>query len=44
MQIAGLPPGTQDIVQGLVIVGVLAVAGSGRRTPKRVKPLAEGAA
>jgi ribose transport system permease protein len=27
MQIAGLPPGTQDIVQGLVIIGVLALAG-----------------
>jgi ribose transport system permease protein len=27
MQIAGLPPGTQDIVQGIVIIGVLALAG-----------------
>jgi len=27
MQIAGLPPGTQDIVQGAVIIGVLALAG-----------------
>jgi len=27
MQIAGLPPGTQDIVQGVVIIGVLALAG-----------------
>jgi ribose transport system permease protein len=27
MQIAGLPPGTQDIVQGGVIIGVLALAG-----------------
>jgi ribose transport system permease protein len=31
MQIAGLPPGTQDIVQGMVIILVLALAGSGRR-------------
>jgi ribose transport system permease protein len=27
MQIAGLPAGTQDIVQGIVIIGVLALAG-----------------
>ncbi len=27
MQIAGLPPGTQDIVQGAVIIAVLALAG-----------------
>ena len=31
MQIAGLPPGTQDIVQGVVIILVLALAGGGRR-------------
>ncbi len=31
MQIGGLPPGSQDIVQGVVIVLVLAVAGPGRR-------------
>ena len=30
MQIAGLPPGTQDIVQGVAIVAVLALAGRGR--------------
>lgn len=28
MQIAGLPPGTQDILQGLVIIGVLSLAGT----------------
>lgn len=27
MQIAGLPPGTQDVVQGVVIIAVLALAG-----------------
>lgn len=31
MQIGGLPPGSQDIVQGLVIILVLAIAGPGRR-------------
>jgi len=31
MQIGGLPPGSQDIVQGVVIILVLAIAGSGRR-------------
>jgi ribose transport system permease protein len=31
MQIGGLPPGSQDIVEGIVIVLVLAVAGPGRR-------------
>jgi ribose transport system permease protein len=31
MQIGGLPPGAQDIVQGIVIILVLAIAGSGRR-------------
>jgi ribose transport system permease protein len=31
MQIGRLPPGSQDIVQGVVIILVLAVAGSGRR-------------
>jgi len=29
MQIAGLPPGTQDMIQGLVIITVLALAGGG---------------
>jgi len=28
MQIAGLPPGTQDILQGVVIIGVLSLAGA----------------
>ena len=32
MQIGGLPPGSQDIVQGVVIILVLAIAGPGRRT------------
>jgi ribose transport system permease protein len=27
MQVAGLPPGTQDIVQGIVVIAVLALAG-----------------
>jgi len=34
MQIAGLPPGTQDIVQGLVVIAVLALAG-GRAVRRR---------
>jgi ribose transport system permease protein len=39
MQIAGLPPGTQDIVQGLVIVAVLALAGGiGLRTARSTAP------
>jgi ribose transport system permease protein len=29
MQIAGLPPGTQDMVEGIVIIAVLALAGGG---------------
>ena len=33
MQIAGLPPGTQDIVQGVVVIAVLALAG--RRVLRR---------
>ena len=28
MQVAGLPAGTQDIVQGIVVIGVLALAGA----------------
>lgn len=32
MQIGRLPPGSQDIVQGLVIILVLAIAGPGRRS------------
>jgi ribose transport system permease protein len=32
MQIGRLPPGSQDIVQGIVIILVLAIAGSGRKT------------
>ncbi|PND27410.1 MULTISPECIES: ABC transporter permease [Sinorhizobium] len=31
LQIAGLPPGIQDILQGVVIIAVLAVAGPGGR-------------
>ncbi|HEY9213151.1 MAG TPA: ABC transporter permease [Ancylobacter sp.] len=34
MQIAGLPPGTQDIVQGFVVIAVLALAG-GRAVRRR---------
>ncbi len=33
MQIAGLPAGTQDIVQGLVVIAVLALAGELRDPP-----------
>lgn len=36
MQIAGLPPGTQDVVQGLVIIAVLALAG-GVATRRRAR-------
>lgn len=36
MQIAGLPPGTQDIVQGFVVIAVLALAG-GRAVRRRRK-------
>jgi len=39
MQIAGLPPGTQDMVQGLVIITVLALAG-GSAVRRRSKPKA----
>jgi ribose transport system permease protein len=42
MQIAGLPPGTQDIVQGAVVIGVLALAGG--TTWKRVRRKNAGAA
>ncbi|MEM5318417.1 ABC transporter permease [Paraburkholderia sp. JHI869] len=37
MQIAGLPPGVQDVVQGIVIITVLALAGGGavRRSVRR---------
>ncbi|WP_029351071.1 ABC transporter permease [Bosea sp. 117] len=42
MQIAGLPPGTQDIVQGLAVIAVLALAGGGavRRRRAAVPPAA----
>lgn len=51
MQVAGLPAGTQDIVQGMVVIGVLALAGASgvrRRTRPTVeagtdKPVAESA-
>ena len=40
MQIAGLPSGMQDIVQGIVVICVLAVAGGGRtRRPARTTAL-----
>jgi ribose transport system permease protein len=40
MQIAGLPPGTQDIVQGCVIIAVLALAGGGAlRARARTAPV-----
>ncbi|MBS7543858.1 ABC transporter permease [Ancylobacter oerskovii] len=40
MQIVGLPPGTQDIVQGLVVIAVLALAGGQavRRRRSRASP------
>jgi ribose transport system permease protein len=40
MQIAGLPPGVQDVVQGLVIITVLALAGggAGRRALRGARP------
>lgn len=40
MQIAGLPPGTQDMVEGIVIIAVLALAGGGgfRRRAKATQP------
>ncbi|MGN6550070.1 MAG: ABC transporter permease [Pararhizobium sp.] len=38
MQIAGLPPGTQDVIQGLVIITVLALAGGGAIRRKAAKP------
>jgi ribose transport system permease protein len=37
MQIAGLPPGTQDMVQGIVIIAVLALAG-GATLRRRARP------
>jgi ribose transport system permease protein len=39
MQIAGLPPGTQNVVQGVVIIAVLVLAG-GMRLGRRLGPLA----
>ncbi|MXQ14618.1 ABC transporter permease [Microvirga makkahensis] len=42
MQIAGLPPGTQDIVQGVAIIGVLALAGRPvLKRAARLKPMSE---
>jgi ribose transport system permease protein len=39
MQIAKLPPGTQDVVEGVVIIAVLALAGGGRfRRRLKAKP------
>jgi ribose transport system permease protein len=44
MQIAKLPPGAQDVVEGVVIIAVLALAGGGalRRSTKQKRPLAQG--
>ena len=46
MQIAGLPPGVQDVVQGLVIITVLALAGGGavRRAMRGRPPVPPGGA
>jgi ribose transport system permease protein len=38
MQIAGLPPGTQDIVQGFVVIAVLALAGGTALRRSRATP------
>jgi ribose transport system permease protein len=40
MQIAGLPSGTQDIVQGVVVIAVLSLAGGarGRRVKRPITP------
>ncbi|HSI41347.1 MAG TPA: ABC transporter permease [Xanthobacteraceae bacterium] len=43
MQIAGLPPGTQDIVQGFAVIAVLALAG-GRAVRRRRAAPANGSA
>jgi ribose transport system permease protein len=40
MQIAGLPPATQDIVQGFVVIAVLALAGGRAVRRSRVTPRA----
>lgn len=42
MQIAGLPAGTQDIVQGLVVIAVLALAGGRAVRRRRAAPKTEG--
>jgi ribose transport system permease protein len=42
MQIAGLPPGTQDIVQGFVVITVLALAGGATVRRSRAKPQPSG--
>lgn len=45
MQVAGLPAGTQDIVQGLVVIAVLALAGGRAVRRRRAAPRApEGVA
>ena len=43
MQIAGLPPGTQDMVEGIVIIVVLALAGGGA-IRRRARPVPGAAA
>jgi len=40
MQIAGLPPGTQDIVQGFVVITVLVLAGGAAVRRSRATPQA----
>jgi len=44
MQIAGLPPGTQDIVQGFVVIAVLALAGGRAVRRRRAAPKATATA
>lgn len=41
MQIAGLPPGTQDMVQGVVIIAVLALAGGAVVRRRAAKPIVQ---
>lgn len=43
MQILGLPPGAQDMVQGVVVILVLALAGREAQTRRGAKPAPSGA-
>jgi len=43
MQIAKLPPGTQDVVEGIVIIAVLALAGEPSLRRRARLPVAAGA-